>query len=180
MLQGSGVVPSLASVAARRPRGERPDRFKDFGEATEACDWDQSPCPHAQAADWIACACAPKAMGSDGKPSLWRPAKLITVRFGSAPSSRDRIDDHGVRVRPWAVAIPRPAIRSCCGDRRSGRVSRGRSPDICRPSSSANRRSCCRTAVFAPMHSPANSSDARRCKRPPDPGLGRVQREFCR
>src|SRR5438034_8690148 len=44
---------------------------------------------------------------------LWRPAKLITVRFGSAPSSRDRIDDHRVRVRPWAVAITRPAVGAC-------------------------------------------------------------------
>jgi hypothetical protein len=40
---------------------------------------------------------------------LWRPAELVTVRFGPAPSPRDRIDDHRVRVRPWAVAIARPA-----------------------------------------------------------------------
>jgi hypothetical protein len=40
---------------------------------------------------------------------LWRPAELVTVRFGPAPSSRDRIDDHGVRVGPWPVAIARPA-----------------------------------------------------------------------
>jgi hypothetical protein len=84
---------------------------------------------------------------------LWRPAKLITVRFGSAPSSRGRIDDRGVRVGPWAVAIARPAIRGCGGDRRSGCVGRGRSPDIRRPSSSASnscssyRSSCCRAPV---------------------------------
>jgi hypothetical protein len=124
---------------------------------------------------------------------LWRPAKLITVRFGSAPSSRDRVDDHGVRVGPWAVPIARRAIRGCCGDRRSGRVgrspdirgrvSRGRSPDIRRPSSSAcnrgssNRSSCCRAAVFAPIHSPANASNAGCRKGPSDPGFSRVQRE---
>jgi hypothetical protein len=173
---------------------------------------------------------------------LWRPAKLITVRFGSAPSSRGRIDDRGVRVRPWAVAIARPAIRGCCDDRRSGavgrgrspdvrrsgavgrgrspdvrrsgavgrgrspdvrrsgavgrgrspdirrsgRVGRGRSPDVRHPSSSAsdssspNRSSCCRAAVFASMHSPANPSNARCRKGPTDPGFSRVQREFCR
>jgi hypothetical protein len=99
---------------------------------------------------------------------LWRPAKLITVRFGSAPSSRGRIDDRGVRVGPWAVAIARPGIRGRCGDPRSGAVDwdrppdirrrsrwvgRGRSPDIRRPSSSASnscspyRSSCCRAPV---------------------------------
>jgi hypothetical protein len=132
---------------------------------------------------------------------LWRPAKLITVRFGSAPSSRGRIDDRGVRVGPWAVAIARPAIRGCGGDRRSGAVDRGRSPDIrrrsgCvgrgrspdirRPSSSASnscssyRSSCCRSAVFAPMYSPANSRNARCRQGSTDPRFGRVQREFGR
>jgi hypothetical protein len=133
--------------------------------------------------------------------SLWRPAKLITVRFGSAPSSRGRIDDHGVRVGPWAVAIARPHIRGCCGDRRSGRVGRDRSPNIRRRSgrigrgsspdirrtnssasnsSSSNRSPCCRTAVFAPMHSSANPSNACCRKGPSDSGFGRVQREFGR
>jgi hypothetical protein len=65
---------------------------------------------------------------------LWRPAELVTVRFGPAPSSRDRIDDHRVRVGPWAVAITRAAIRGCCGDRGSGAVGRGRPPDIRRRS----------------------------------------------
>jgi hypothetical protein len=136
-----------------------------------------------------------------GEENLWRPAKLITVRFRSAPSSRDRIDDHRVRVGPWAVAITRAAIRGCCGDRRSGAVGRGRPPDIrrrCRRvgggrcpdirrpsgsasnSSSSNRSSCCRAPVFAPMDSSADSSNARCRKGASDPGFGRVQREFCR
>jgi hypothetical protein len=37
-------------------------------------------------------------------------ASLVTVRFGPAPPSRDRVDDHSVRVGSWAVAIARPAI----------------------------------------------------------------------
>jgi hypothetical protein len=123
-----------------------------------------------------------------GAENLWRPAKLITVRFRSAPSSRDRIDDHGVRIGPWAVAIARAAIRGCYSrgrrpSSRSGRV--GRSPDVCRPSSSANgsgsnRSSCRRAPVCAPMDSPADSSNARCRKGASDPGFGRVQREFCR
>jgi hypothetical protein len=117
---------------------------------------------------------------------LWRPTKLITIRFGSAPSSRNRVDDHRVRVRPWAVAIARPAIRSRRGDRGCGCVGRGGSPDIRRTNSSASNGSSsngsprCRAAVFAPMHSPANPSNARCGKRPTDPGFSRVQREFRR
>src|SRR5262249_60442798 len=53
--------------------------------------------------------------------NLRRPAKLVTVRFRSAPSSHDRINDHGVRVGAWAVAVTRPTITHCCGDRRAGR-----------------------------------------------------------
>jgi hypothetical protein len=131
---------------------------------------------------------------------LWRPTKLITIRFGSAPSSRNRVDDHRVRVRPWAVAIARPAIRSRHGDRGCGCVGRGGSPDICRRSrgvggrspdvrrtnssapngSSSNGSPRCRAAVRAPMYSPANPSNARCRKRPSDSGLGGVQREFYR
>jgi hypothetical protein len=113
---------------------------------------------------------------------LWRPAKLITVRFGPAPPSGDRVHDHRVRVGPRAVAIARPTIRGCYGDRRSGPVGRSRSPDI-RPNSSAsdngssNRNSCSRAAVFAPMDSPANPSNARCRKGPSDPGLSCVQRK---
>jgi hypothetical protein len=129
-------------------------------------------------------------------PPLWRPTELVTARFGPAPSSCDRIDNHSVRVGTRAVAIARTAIRGWCGDRRSGavgrrrsrgagRVGRGRPPDICRPSSSAdgsssNSSSYCRAAVCAPMYSPANPSNARCRKRPSDPGFSGVQREFSR
>src|SRR5262249_47561801 len=34
----------------------RPTGSRTFGEATEACDWDQSRCPHARAVGWIGCA----------------------------------------------------------------------------------------------------------------------------
>jgi hypothetical protein len=110
---------------------------------------------------------------------LWRPAPLKTVRFGPAPPSRDRVHDDSVRVGPWAVAIARPVIRGRA-DPRSGR--RARSPDV-RLSSSAsndggsNRSSCYRAAVFAPMDSPANPSNARCRKGPSDLGLSGVQRE---
>jgi hypothetical protein len=130
---------------------------------------------------------------------LWRPAELVTARFGPAPSSRDRIDDHSVRVGPWAVAITRPAIRRRCGDCGPGRIGWGRSfdiwaggrigwgsSDIRRTNSSAsngsssNRSSYCRAAILAPIRSSANASNARCRKGPSDPCFGRVQRKFCR
>jgi hypothetical protein len=140
----------------------------------------------------------------------WRPAELVAARFGSAPSSGDRVHDHRVRVGPWAVAVARSAVRAWgCSDRRSGSVGRGaadigpwavaiatvsRSPDI-RPNRSGSNRSgsnsgssnsgsgrntCCRAAVFAPFNSPTNSSHACCCEGASDPGLSRVQREKCR
>ena len=56
-----------------------------------------------------------------------------------------------------------------------------RDSDI-RPSSSShsggsNRSSCCRAAVFAPMDSPVNPSNARCRKGPSDFGFSRVRRE---
>jgi len=133
-------------------------------------------------------------------PPLWRPTELVTARFGPAPSSCDRIDNHSVRVGTRAVAIARTAIRrGCCGDhrrgsrycrrrrasRRSGRVGRGRPPDICRSSSRANRRSsnrssCSRAPVCAPMNSPVSPGNARCGKRPSDPGFRGLQRKFSR
>ena len=176
-----------------------------LGSAVAAWSGDRREAPihkcRGNAAVWGISNIGAPALPRRAQRGLWRPAKLITVRFGSAPPSRGRIDDRSIRVRPWAVAITRPAISGCCGNRRSGAVGWGRSPDIrrrcgrvgrggcpniCRPSSSAsnsgssNRSSRCRTPVFAPMHSPAYPGNARCCKGPSDPGLSCIQREFCR
>jgi hypothetical protein len=41
---------------------------------------------------------------------LRRPAPLIAAQFGSAPPSCDRVHDHSVRVRSWAIAVSRGTI----------------------------------------------------------------------
>jgi hypothetical protein len=123
----------------------------------------------------------------DVSVSLWRPAKLITVRFGPAPSSRDRVHDHSVWVRPRTIAISLTAVRRG-GDsraRRGDRYRRGGRPssDSCSRGGSnggsSNHGSCRRTAVFAPIDSPANSSNARCRKGPSHPSLSRIEREWC-
>jgi hypothetical protein len=91
---------------------------------------------------------------------------LKPARFGPAPPSSDRVHDHRVRERPWAVAIARPCIRSRFGDRRSGRGGRAYN------SGSSHRSTYYYgAAVFASMHSPANASNAHWRKRPSDSGL---------
>ena len=71
-----------------------------------------------------------------------------------APPSRDRVHDDSIRVGPWAIAIARPAIRGCAGDRWSGW--RDITPDVPLSSSASNDGSSNRRGVFAPMDFPAN------------------------
>jgi hypothetical protein len=124
---------------------------------------------------------------------LWRPAELVTVRFGPAPSSRDRVHDNGVWERPRAVTISGPSIKASYGDSRSGSRGKRRSrpvggagrSNICASSSTSdnggsNRSSCCPAAVFPSMNSPANPSNARCREGAPDSRLSRVPRDICR
>jgi hypothetical protein len=91
----------------------------------------------------------------------------------------------GDAVGGWCAIRGRFAISRRSGlarrfglDRWFGFMGRGRLPVIIRPSSSAsNSGSSNRAAVFAPMDSSANPSDARCREGPSYPGLSRVQRE---
>jgi hypothetical protein len=170
--------------------------------------WTQSPRPAYLASPWSSAPAGRAASHQHGArlegtlnlttcPPLWRPAELVTVPLGSAPSSRDRVHDHSVWIGSWAVAIARTVVRRWCGYHRSSRNDRGRrwhgdhgagrsddrrrggSRSSSHNSSSSNGSSNC-APVFAPMHSPAHPRNARCRKRPPDPGLSRVQGESCR
>ena len=166
---------------------------------------------------------------------------MVAARFGSAPPSCDRVHDHSVRVRSWAIAvawgtigwvrpwtiaagsgvsrvgcaipIARRGIRAVAVARRRirgyrwawrwGLHVRGRRSDIrllgdrrrysdvllgcwghsdrrsgsSSNGASSNRSSCYRAAVFAPMHSPINPSNARCRKGSSDFGFSCIRRE---
>jgi hypothetical protein len=100
------------------------------------------------------------AAADESRPSKIRPISLEAKRTGKRSAGNPPATFggwFGDAIGGWCAIRGRFAI-----SRRFGLVGRGRLPEIIRPSSSAsNSGSSNRAAVFAPMDSPANPSDAR-------------------
>jgi len=104
---------TLNRFRAATPSGTpkwRPTGSRTFAEATEACDWDQSPCPHAQAIDCGACAGAAQ-ISERGGPIIHRLIQRLGEAAGLPAYIRSAVTRCGLCVKYDAITLRMPISR---------------------------------------------------------------------